>query len=129
VTVSSFHRCTLPCRGGTSRWCLFQTQLLVGPGELHRWEVQGDPTPSGRGAAVAGAVPGAQEVTQGGPGWPVLAGTCLPCPYSSRCWCSQKWPGALTTGCRICCRKPFVPPRLILLHCSLACDISFSPQG
>lgn len=129
VIFSSFPRCTLRCRGGTlQRQYLFQTQLLVGLGELHWWEVRGDPAPSGRGAAAVGDVCGPWEVTQGGPGSPVPVGTCLPCPYSPWRWCSMKLPGAATTVCRICCRKPFALARLILPCCSLVCDTSSSAQ-
>lgn len=124
VIFSSFPRCTLHCRGGTLRRYLFQTQLLVGLGELRWWEVWGDPAPLGRGAATAGTMPGPWEVTQGGPGWPVPVGACLSRPYSPWHWCSQKLPGAATAVCRVCCRKTFVPPRLILPCCSLVCDIS-----
>lgn len=50
---------------------------MVGPGEPYRWEMQGDPSPSGRGAAAAGAMLGPREVTWGGPGWLALAGDLL----------------------------------------------------
>lgn len=50
---------------------LFQTQLLVGLEELHRWEVQGDPALSGQRGSRSG---GCAWASGGHLGWPRLAG-------------------------------------------------------
>lgn len=54
--------------------------MLVGPGELYQWEVEGDRASSGRGTVAAEVMRVPWEITQGGPGWQVAVVAYLSCP-------------------------------------------------